>query len=190
MERKEIQKDGLNENIAGILSTIREETTLVNPERIILAGISQGCATGILALLAGRVRLGGFIGICGWIPFEDDITAIAAYSKETSARLAKIRSLYHAPENELMDEDTSITVVQTPIFLSHSNDDEVIPIRNGDKMQQVLRNLGFKITWVVYKDGGHWVNEPQGMDDMTAFIASCFQKEMKDLTAELAKTMI
>jgi predicted esterase len=77
-ERKEVQVEGLRESIAFILSIIRKEASLVPPERIVLAGISQGCATAIYALLYGGIQLGGFIGLCGWLPFADQVCFLSS----------------------------------------------------------------------------------------------------------------
>jgi lysophospholipase II len=33
-----------------------------------------------------------------------------------------------------------------------------------------LESLGFMVTWKDYQDGGHWINEPQGVDDMVTFL--------------------
>jgi predicted esterase len=64
----------------------------------------------------------------------------------------------------------SASVVETPIFLSHSRDDGVVPIANGKKLYTALEKLGMVVTWKLYEDGGHWINEPQGVDDIVSFI--------------------
>ena len=56
----------------------------------------------------------------------------------------------------------------TPIFLSHSLDDNIVPINNKENLCRTLRDLDFDITWKKYEDGGHWINEPQGVDDIVA----------------------
>ncbi|KAI1821851.1 lysophospholipase II [Xylaria intraflava] len=58
----------------------------------------------------------------------------------------------------------------TPIFLSHSADDDVVPIDNGRELRDILRSRRLQVKWREYEDGGHWVNEPQGMDDITSFM--------------------
>lgn len=59
-----------------------------------------------------------------------------------------------------------------PIFIGHCEDDEVVPIENGERIYRVLGEcLGFTaVDFVKYKDGGHWVNEPKGVDDIVAFV--------------------
>ncbi|KAK7743185.1 hypothetical protein SLS53_004270 [Cytospora paraplurivora] len=57
-----------------------------------------------------------------------------------------------------------------PVFLAHAKDDDVVPLANGENLRSELDGLGFAVEWHVYEDGGHWINEPQGMDDMSLFI--------------------
>jgi lysophospholipase-2 len=67
--------------------------------------------------------------------------------------------------------------VDTPVFLSHSVDDEVVPIENGEKLREALKILGMKVEWHAYENGGHWVNEPKGVEDMAAFLKRIIQSE-------------
>lgn len=67
---------GLQESIRQITYIIIEEAQVLPLERIILGGISQGCATTILALLSSEMNLGGFIGWCGFLPFQSSIEAL------------------------------------------------------------------------------------------------------------------
>lgn len=158
-ERKDLQVEGLRESIAYILDVVHNHAG-VSPEKIFLAGISQGCATAIHALLQGSVRFGGFIGLCSWLLFQDEpstlTTALPVHHNISEAALA------------------------TPIFLSHSQDDDIVPIKNGEMLFQGLKSLGMmNVTWKAYKDGGHWVNEPQGVDDMVKFLNSQLRNEQQ-----------
>ena len=43
-----------------------------------------------------------------------------------------------------------------------------------------IHRLGMKVNWKVYEDGGHWIKEPQGFDDLIDFLdvtfgLTCFQ---------------
>ncbi|CAD0081817.1 unnamed protein product [Aureobasidium vineae] len=74
----------------------------------------------------------------------------------------------------LQDEvKKSRTSVRTPVFLAHNEDDEVISIENGRLMRETLHNIGLEVAWRTYETGGHWFNEPQGIDDIVAFLAEC-----------------
>ncbi|PVH86037.1 alpha/beta-hydrolase [Cadophora sp. DSE1049] len=149
-ERFNIQIEGMRESVGEILSIVREEAAMVPVERIFLGGISQSAATAIHALLYGGVKLEGFIGMCSWLPF-------------------KLRTETPNPPRDLTNL-SSVSVLQTPVFLSHSKDDDVVPVSNGRGLSKTLReDLGFKVKWNEYEEGGHWVNEPQGVDDWATF---------------------
>jgi lysophospholipase II len=172
-EKEELQLAGLRESIGRILSIVRSEALLVPPERIILGGISQGCATAIHVLVCGGIRLGGFIGFSSWLPFQSRMQAIAECSK--SNVLQYTRAIFSGDSNEArlqrdLSDISRESALQTPIFLSHSQDDNVVPIKNGRGLYKTLESLGFMVTWKDYQDGGHWINEPQGVDDIVTFL--------------------
>jgi lysophospholipase-2 len=173
---KKIQLDGLRESITFILDVIRSEASIVPPERIIIGGISQGAATAILAMLCGGIRLGGFIGLCSWLPLKDDLRQVSRSLATRGYKLQQIRNLLRVPT-----EDSSIMPLTdlypgaelafaTPIFLSHSEDDDVLPIENGMSSRYVLEELGLAVKFKVYEDGKHWINEPRGVDDIVSFL--------------------
>ncbi|KAK7536095.1 Alpha/Beta hydrolase protein [Phyllosticta citribraziliensis] len=165
-EQKETQKAGLSESISSILIAIEDEASLIGTEKIILGGISQGCATAIHALLQGERKLGAFVGLCSWLPFQAEIQSITKTARspaETRDRLRCLFRLQHHRENKLN------SALETPVLLAHSEDDEVVSIRYGEKLSRGLMELGMPVEWRTYKHGGHWVNEPQGIDDMVGF---------------------
>ncbi|KAG0652698.1 Acyl-thioesterase 1 [Hyphodiscus hymeniophilus] len=177
-ERKDLQIDGLRESITHILNIIRSEAAIVPPERIILGGISQGCATAIHALLYGGIRLGGFIGLSGWLPLEEDINIKARWSASNFTLLQRIRTLFKTSNTKAtsprpLNEDfhNSELAFKTPVFLSHSKDDDVVPWLNGDMLWWRLEeDLGMEVEWRLYEEGGHWVNEGRGVDDIVGFL--------------------
>jgi len=40
----------------------------------------------------------------------------------------------------------------------------------GEEFRDNLMRKGMEVTLRVYEDRGHWVNEPEGIDDLFAFI--------------------
>lgn len=164
-EKKEMQIDGLKESIETTLHIIRDETAFVPAERIILAGISQGCATAILSLLLDEIRLGGFIGFSSWLPFQEEING--DHSLEVIKDLLK-----PIADNSHFCNESS--VLKTPVLIQHCKDDDVVPAGNGEILRKSLEALGMDVEWKIYDEGGHWVNEPQGIDDMVSFIRKCF----------------
>ncbi|KAJ2955155.1 hypothetical protein NQZ79_g8798 [Umbelopsis isabellina] len=148
-KRKELQRAGLNESIMFILDIINRETEIVPPSQIILGGISQGCATAIHTLM--RSDTGPLWAIQSLFT-----------SATSNSDIPNFKELYKISGSPLA----------TPAFLSHAMDDDIVPISNGKKLYQTLDQLGMSVSWKAYKDGGHWINEPQGVDDMVGFLQS------------------
>ncbi|KAH7049348.1 phospholipase/Carboxylesterase [Macrophomina phaseolina] len=167
-ERKGIQIQGLSDSIASIGRIVAQEAFCLPANRIILAGISQGCATAIHAMLQATCKMGAFVGFSSWLPFRKEVEEITRNSTTISGRLQALRSLPFARKAPLV-EGMSLAL-DTPVFLGHSEDDEIVPVRHGRKLCDALNGLGFSVEWHVYEDGGHWVNEPQGIDDLVAFL--------------------
>lgn len=140
-ERSEVQAEGMRASAALLRGVVGEEEGRVPRQKILLAGISQGFTAALAALLAdGRGGFAGLVGWCGWMP------------------------------PCVVVEDDAREAGRVPVFLAHAGDDEVVPLANGEVLCSTLRGRGFAVEWHVYEDGGHWINEPQGMDDMSLFI--------------------
>jgi len=54
--------------------------------------------------------------------------------------------------------------LQTPILRCHAQDDDVVDIRYGRELRDELVRMGFRVKWHGYENGGHWLNEPEGVD--------------------------
>ncbi|KAI0531669.1 lysophospholipase II [Xylaria digitata] len=163
-ERPELQHPGLHQSIERILGVISEEEMSVPRERIFLAGISQGFVTAIAVFLTDTSkRFAGLIGLCSWMPamssagdyprFEDTVDI------EISTRCPRHPCLVALEPSR-----------STPIFLGHSIDDNVVSIENGRELRNILQSRKLQVEWREYEDGGHWVNEPQGVDDIARFM--------------------
>ncbi|TVY82782.1 Acyl-protein thioesterase [Lachnellula suecica] len=188
-EKNEIQIEGLRESVDEILNLIRTETVLVPLDRIILGGISQGCATAIHTLLSGGVRLGGFIGLSSWLPFEPEISTSTSDNVLWSMVVNKLTynpkmlraDTEQAEGTSALSDLSSTSALDTPTFLSHSEDDDVVPVANGKRLSETLTKLGMAVWWKKYEDGGHWVNEPHGVDDIASFISAHQSIKEEDL---------
>ena len=51
--------------------------------------------------------------------------------------------------------DITANTLATPVFLSYSQNGEVIPIQNRRLLRDCLEMLGMKVTWKEYEDGSH-----------------------------------
>ena len=139
-DREDEQNQGIDSAVSTVLRIIEAEAAIVGShQKVILAGISQGCAVAVHAMLKQELQLGGFIGLSSWIP--------------NKASLVR----------------TTQTAQRTPVFLSHSRDDKTIKIKYGEELRDGLKEIGMDVEWHAYKDGGHWVNEPSGVGEYNAF---------------------
>ena len=174
------QIEGLREGISYLRDLIDAED--LPPEKIILGGISQGAAIGIHTLMGGvGRRLGGFFGLSTWMPFahalERRATAVANIESSLGMfyriTLGVDEAKGHAEPAGHVTE-----MLSTPVFLSHSADDGTVNVSLGREMKDILIALGFQVIWKEYKDGGHWVQEPQGINDLAAFLESIEMAEV------------
>lgn len=71
-----LQTTGLGRTVAYLHGLVAEEAALVGGARnVILGGISQGCASSLVAsiLWEGEEGLGGVVGMCGWLPYTSQM---------------------------------------------------------------------------------------------------------------------
>lgn len=168
--KSELQRNGLHRSTHAVLAIVEAETKLVPKNRIFLCGISQGFATAISLLLSeGQGGFAGLIGLCSWLPFSSEVEAKISECTSETPLFSSLQALY-CSKNPLKTALSS-RLKATPILLGHALDDAVVPLENAQRMKNALSLLEFKkVDWHVYEDGGHWINEPQGVDDIIAFI--------------------
>lgn len=99
----------------------REKQRGIAPERIVLAGFSQGCAMSLLTGLRHRDRLGGIAGLSGYLPLAEKTEA----------------------ESSAANRDT-------PIFLAHGTHDEVVALERAEASRDQLQQLGYDVEWHEY----------------------------------------
>jgi predicted esterase len=185
-DKEDLMVPGLKESLGQILEIIKEEARNIPMERIILGGISQGCATAILTLLSSGMEFGGFIGWCSWLPFQKKIKCLPVRStKSKDGVVQHVQTILQMP----IPEDTKnansdslkggldslslgakLPVNKTPVFLAHSRDDETVPFAQGKGLEETIRFLGLDVTWKEYEEGGHWIQPKHGVDDMVNFL--------------------
>ena len=150
-----IQHEGLRDGASAVLDIVRSEEARVQGGRrnIFLAGISQGFATvvaaSVLAAIDRQADFAGMIGLSSWMPLgaRDELVCVL------------VGGITPVPD----------VLRSIPVFLSHSKDDEVVPVKNGRALRDILKQYQ-PVEWHEYEDGGHWVHEPQGVDDIADFL--------------------
>lgn len=120
-----VQRDdeaGMRRSMADIAALIDHERARgVAPNRIVLAGFSQGCAMSLLTGLRYPERLAGVVGLSGYLPL--------------AGKLARESSLANA---------------DVPIFLAHGRNDPVVPYASGAASRDALVALGYPVEWHEY----------------------------------------
>ncbi|OAK98229.1 alpha/beta-hydrolase [Phaeosphaeriaceae sp. SRC1lsM3a] len=170
-----LQTVGLRESLEFIRNVIEREAREAGGfDKVFLGGISQGCATAITACLTVQKPLAGFIAFSGWFPF-------ARLGSEGFKCMEDLHALVESLHDVVVDSrkpDTSVGVenirleLQTPVLVEHALDDEVVPHALGRDLRDTLVSFGSEVQLEEYQNGGHWINEPKGIDDMVDFIKS------------------
>ncbi len=117
--------EGVRTSAAQIMALVRREQQRgVSPERIVLAGFSQGGAIALHAGLRYGQRLGGILALSTYLPLPDQL-------KE---------------EAEPINADV-------PIFMAHGTEDSVIPMEISDASISQLQGLGYQVQMHHYNMG-------------------------------------
>ncbi len=99
----------------------REIENGVAPERLVLAGFSQGSVIALETALRYSERLAGVLALSCYLPLADKLPTEA-----------------HAANRGI------------PLFLGHGSQDPVIPIAAGQKARAALERLGYAVEWHQY----------------------------------------
>jgi phospholipase/carboxylesterase len=133
---------GVRESIAQVEALIaREGERGVPPQRVVLAGFSQGGAIALAAAVRREAALGGIVALSTYLPL-----ASTTAGEATRAGLA------------------------TPVFMAHGQLDPVVPEALGLRSRDALKTLGMAIDWRSYamphsvcaeeiRDLGDWLQQ-------------------------------
>ncbi|KAL1858091.1 hypothetical protein Daus18300_010092 [Diaporthe australafricana] len=173
-ERPEIQLPGLRASVTAVLNAVREEERLVDRGRIFVGGISQGFAVAVAAFFAGEgdlSGLGGMVGLCSWMPLFRTLSDMVG-AENGREQLGILGKLCRGTSSGRASTPEPRIPSALPVFLGHSIDDNVISVRYGRTLRDTLRRFPdeLDVAWHEYEDGGHWLNEPQGVDDIVEFL--------------------
>ncbi|HYW56574.1 MAG TPA: alpha/beta hydrolase [Polaromonas sp.] len=114
---------GLRQTQALINTLIARETGRgIAANRIIIAGFSQGCAMALMTGLRYPQKLGGIMGLSGYLPLAHTLAA------ERSAASQGV-----------------------PIFLGHGKRDGVVPLAAATATRDALTALGYSVDWHTYE---------------------------------------
>lgn len=156
---------------------VEEEATHIEGgnKNLVLGGISQGMATALCAMLGGSVRVGGFLGTAGWMPFAEDILSLLSRGSMENKDAVKLvqRDILGLRLSTSCESAVEGLWLRLPVFLGHGIDDGVVEFRLGEQARDVLRGLKMAVEWKSYEgaeEEGHWIKEPEQFDDIVKYL--------------------
>lgn len=113
---------GIRDSAQAVQVLIQQQLDAGIPaQRIVIAGFSQGAAIALHTALRYPQSLAGIIALSGYLPL--------------AATLADERHAANAA---------------TPVFLAHGSQDDIVPLRLGERTREVLDQSGYRIEWHTY----------------------------------------
>ncbi|KAK3898935.1 Alpha/Beta hydrolase protein [Staphylotrichum tortipilum] len=140
--REELQMGGIRQSVAYLQGIIAQEVARLGGDhgKVVMLGISQGGAIGMLTLLCqeglGR-PLGAFVGASTWLPFAANI----------GRHLGKVEGGQDSSKpsdvfvRDMMPAWNRSAVTSTPILLGHGVDDPVVDVELGRQARETLAGV-------------------------------------------------
>lgn len=115
--------EGVAESVAQVETLIaREAERGIGPERVLLAGFSQGGAVTLAAGIARAQPLAGLVALSTYLPMSLAQAQVALQPAATSQ----------------------------PVFMAHGQFDPVVPFAGGEMSAAALKQFGFQVQWHRY----------------------------------------
>jgi predicted esterase len=174
-----VQLQGLRESAEYVHTLLEEAVAEIGAKNVVLMGLSQGCAVGLISLLLWKgEKLGGFVGMCGWLPLRkhisqtleevegmgdlDDVFAVEGNNEE-KPRLEHATDWlreeieFPTPSTTMSGEISSVS--KTSVFLGHGTEDQKVPCELGILATDFLKNLNINVMHEEFQSLGHWYSE-------------------------------
>ncbi|GFG27895.1 acyl-protein thioesterase 1 [Aspergillus udagawae] len=171
----ENKAEALEACVEYMLQIIEEEVGRLGGDsrRVVLGGFGQGMAVAIATLLAARRRLGGFVGVNGWVPFTEMIEGLGGRGRgwlaEDEARMGGSEGSSGVDGVEV-DSEAGKALLETPVLLSYLEDDPYVNTRTGLTAYETLNRLGFvKVVWDPRpgpQQGENWLLDASQLDTL------------------------
>ncbi|KAG5930115.1 hypothetical protein E4U53_002298 [Claviceps sorghi] len=186
-------RGGMRPTVEHIERLIRHEIHILggNARRVVLAGLSQGCATALMSTLLWEGEpLGAVVGLCGYIPVcshllgvfdgEDDGREDDVFEREENLPL---RSPAQRVLDALRDEAELLgdgaepcrveSAASTPVYLGHGTLDPQVPVSQALQAEELLRKMGMAVELRTYEGLGHWYSR-----EMLCHVVSFLQRHL------------
>ena len=189
-ERKDLEREGLRESARYVHALIDAEAELVGVSNVVVGGFSQGAAAALAALLSyddkGRGPLGGYVGISGWLPFWQELAALADGVADEEgrdegggpaerSRDLGLRAINYTRESIMglpaVAPSSSMGCLSTPLWIAHGAKDEKVGVKLGESAALTMQKLGWDVMWMEYEDLKHWFM-PAELADLAIFLSA------------------
>ncbi|KAM3068395.1 hypothetical protein ACMFMG_009531 [Clarireedia jacksonii] len=196
---EDTQREGLRESIEYLGLVVKEEIErLPEDGKVIIGGFSMGSAMSMFLLLSGELeRLGvgdqvvGLVGLSGWLPFRRQIEETAqkgeAWWEQRRNVRDFIRTLVELREwdgerqgqrvsGEMEEDGKKIDEKKgLKVWLGHGIEDEKVLLEWGTQMRDVLKMVGYEVSWNEYEGLRHW-HLPGELEELVGFVEDVVQK--------------
>lgn len=145
-------RDGLRRSCAYVHGVLRRESEAVGEENVVLWGLSQGCATSLISLLAWDGKpVAAVVGMCGYLPFANHVIDIMAgggpddlvFARDSDDDDALHRSDHEQGSSHIFDIDGPVVLDDLPTQAVTFLRDEIdMEHRQGMIFQKVPVFLG------------------------------------------------
>lgn len=127
------------------------------------------------------------MGFCGWLPFarqvEETLEAVdgsstSTYGEKQSRLLDFFNDTIAHPESSPADAVSDLSILSTPVLLSHGTDDPWVSVELGRQAFHAVRQVMDNVEWREFtgaENDGHWIKEPKGFDCAVQFFEKCSQ---------------
>ncbi|KAH7305291.1 Alpha/Beta hydrolase protein [Stachybotrys elegans] len=193
-EREELQIPGLHETVLYLHDLLKHEIALVpdGAASIVFGGLSQGCAASLVALLLWQGDpFGGFIGMCGWLPFrqrlEEEMEASAVSQEDDFFDRDEAEEPIFDPAERatrwlrgqidlpaISSTTPLLAFKQVPLFFGHGVLDDRVSVILGRDASKLLSKVGLSVFWNEYEELGHWYSRDM-LRDIVAFLENNVQ---------------
>ncbi|PHH65984.1 hypothetical protein CDD81_932 [Ophiocordyceps australis] len=197
-------RGGMRASVEHIHALLLQEMALLdnNGRAVVLVGFSQGCAMALISLLLWHGQpLGGFVGLCGFMPLNtvlmqilhhesqhdaDDIVFEDTDGHDVDSSADADAQMHHATPlveaiGELRQEaqlpghapPPSMSFVSVPVYLGHGAADDKVDLRYGRGAAALLEKMGLMVEFHVYQGQGHCYSTEM-LDHVIQFLAKIY----------------
>nr|GAT51521.1 predicted protein [Mycena chlorophos] len=160
--------DGLEKTTEFIHRLIHDEAHIIGTSRIVIGGLSQGCAMSLHVLLNWQSNepLLGYVGMSGYLPLASILDE--CFTEDGRGLVDAARDFASLPTHEWADSEGP-TFTRTPMLLGHGVHDDRVSILLGREAKALFDRAGCDIQWKEY-DEGHWYKVPDQLNDIVSWL--------------------